>query len=72
MFGMHVLQIELYNNIVDKKGEEGVEVALKEYDAARGENDQATETTIGSKVSAALINKVYMLVFILYFLSELV
>lgn len=51
-------EIELYNNIVDKQGEEGVEVALKAYDAARGQNDQAAETTIGSKVSEALRNKV--------------
>ncbi|XP_057867757.2 uncharacterized protein LOC131075005 isoform X2 [Cryptomeria japonica] len=50
-------EIELYNSIVDKESE-GVNMALKAYDAAREQNDQAAEITTGSKVSSALINRI--------------
>ncbi|KAH9304758.1 hypothetical protein KI387_009162 [Taxus chinensis] len=50
-------EIGLYNSIVDKE-REGVEVALKAYGAASEQNDQAVETTTGSKVSATLINRI--------------
>ncbi|XP_020531987.1 LETM1 and EF-hand domain-containing protein 1, mitochondrial isoform X2 [Amborella trichopoda] len=49
-------EIELYNSMVEREGEEGAEQAKKAYQAAREETDHATE--VDDKVSSALINRV--------------
>eukprot|EP01018_Ginkgo_biloba_P002987 Gb_27296 [translate_table: standard] len=51
-------EIELYNSMVDKEGEEGAEEAKKAYHAAREQSDHAAETAAESKVSSSLINRV--------------
>ncbi|XP_031505162.1 uncharacterized protein LOC116267529 [Nymphaea colorata] len=51
-------EIELYNSMVRKEGEEGEEEAKKAYRAAREESDHAAEMAMGHKVSSALINRV--------------
>ncbi|CAN6468084.1 unnamed protein product [Victoria cruziana] len=51
-------EIELYNSMVQKEGEEGEAEAKKAYRAAREESDHAAEMAMGHKVSSALINRV--------------
>lgn len=51
-------EIGLYNSMVDKKGEEGAEAAMKAYHASREQSDHATEVSVGSNVSSSLINRI--------------
>lgn len=44
--------------MVEKEGTEGEEQAKRAYQAAREDSDNAAETSIGDKVSSALINRV--------------
>lgn len=56
-----LLQIELYNSMVDKEGTDSEVDAMKAYKAAHGENDQMSEVTAHGVVSSALIDKVRLL-----------
>lgn len=58
LFLLALLQIELYNSVVDKEGTEGAEEAKKAYRASSEDSDHGSEKAGGGKVSAALINKV--------------
>ncbi|RDX62462.1 Mitochondrial proton/calcium exchanger protein, partial [Mucuna pruriens] len=51
-------EIELYNSMVEKEGSNGEKDAFKAYKAAREENEHATESGEGDKVSSALIGRV--------------
>ena len=55
---MDVLQIELYNRMVEKEGTETEEAAKKAYRAAREESNDTEEKTVDANVSSALINRV--------------
>ena len=52
-----LLQIELYNSMLEKEGTEGEEVK-RAYIAAREESDHQAEEAAEEKVSSALIEKV--------------
>jgi hypothetical protein len=52
------IQIELYNNMLEKEGTDGEEEARTAYKAAREESDHAAEAAVGEKVSSALIDRV--------------
>lgn len=58
---MFLLQIDLYNSVVNKEGTDAEEETKKAYRAAREDSDDTTETTVNDKVSAALINRVRLL-----------
>eukprot|EP00268_Persea_americana_P029506 TRINITY_DN2854_c0_g1_i4.p1 TRINITY_DN2854_c0_g1~~TRINITY_DN2854_c0_g1_i4.p1 ORF type:complete len:482 (-),score=149.51 TRINITY_DN2854_c0_g1_i4:374-1819(-) len=51
-------EIELYNSMAEKEGTEGEEEVKKAYRAAREESGQAAESSVGSRVSSALIDRV--------------
>jgi len=53
-----LLQIELYNSMLEKEGTEGEEEAKRAYIAAREESDHQAEAAAEEKVSSALIEKV--------------
>ncbi|RWR96743.1 LETM1 and EF-hand domain-containing protein 1, mitochondrial-like protein [Cinnamomum micranthum f. kanehirae] len=51
-------EIELYNSMAEKEGTEGEEEAKKAYRAAREESGQEAESSVGNRVSSALIDRV--------------
>ncbi|XP_022996896.1 mitochondrial proton/calcium exchanger protein-like isoform X1 [Cucurbita maxima] len=51
-------EIDLYNSMVKKEGKDGEEEARRAYKAARQDTDQDVESTLGRKVSSALINRI--------------
>ncbi|KAJ6366652.1 hypothetical protein OIU77_003103 [Salix suchowensis] len=51
-------EIELYNSMVEKEGNDGVKEAVKAYRAAREETDRASEVDEQDEVSSALIERV--------------
>lgn len=53
-----MMQIELYNTMLEKEGTEGEEEAKKAYKAARERSDHAAELAAGDKISSALIDRV--------------
>lgn len=55
--------------MVEIEGTEGEEEARKAYRAAREESDHAAESSVGDKVSTALINRVRMTSVILFLFS---
>ena len=56
------LQIELYNSMVKKEGTDGEKDAFKAYKAAREEDEHATESGEGDKVSSALVERVRLII----------
>lgn len=66
---MDVLQIELYNRMVEKEGTETEEAAKKAYRAAREESNDTEEKTVDAKISSALINRVRTSVFLFIFVN---
>lgn len=55
-----VKQIQLYNNMVEKKGTPEEDIAREAYRHAREDSDHAAEAASGTRVSSALIAKVLM------------
>jgi hypothetical protein len=53
-----LMQIELYNSMLEKEGAEGAEEAKRAYIAAREESDHHAEAAAEEKISSALIEKV--------------
>ncbi|KAG6768797.1 hypothetical protein POTOM_027726 [Populus tomentosa] len=51
-------EIELYNSMVEKEGNDGEKEAVKAYRAAREETDRASEVDERDEVSSALIERV--------------
>ncbi|KAJ6418976.1 hypothetical protein OIU84_029139 [Salix udensis] len=51
-------EIELYNSMVEKEGNDGVKEAVKAYRAAREETDRASDVDEQDEVSSALIERV--------------
>ncbi|KAJ6741337.1 LEUCINE ZIPPER-EF-HAND CONTAINING TRANSMEMBRANE PROTEIN [Salix purpurea] len=51
-------EIELYNSMVEKEGNDGVKEAVKAYRAAREETDRVSEVDEQDEVSSALIERV--------------
>ena len=72
LFDSHFhLQMELYNDMVEKEGTEGEEEAKKAYKEARKDSDQAAELALTDKASSALIDRVTNLERILSLVSLL-
>lgn len=65
-----MFQIELYNSMVEKEGTDGEKDVMKAYRAAaaaREEGDNADEVAEGEEVSSALIERVRIFQFQIFF-----